>query len=292
MKHQESYIELIDAYLCGRLSEEARSSLDAKILSDPALAEQVEAQRLQLQGLELLLEDDLREKMTHWDELKQQSKRRKIVWGTIITVMALGLGLFWITRNLKQKTVSGAKEQPPAIHSTPQNSSHTPVLDSNILKIQAPKLNNKVKTKPEPIALLEFKQGIRDNLIDLYETQQRGTDQDSLAQTMLVLLKSNDLNSAEQLLLQQAKNAPPDFISSFSLATLDLLRGRYNNAVSAFELLLQKEPNVLTDRVEWYLTLAYLANAQNKQAGTLLQKIAKDKGNDFQNLAQRLLEQH
>lgn len=292
MKHQEPYIELIDAYLCGRLSEEARSSLEAKILSDPALAEQVEAQRLQLQGLELLLEDDLREKMTHWDDLKQQSKRRKIVWGTIISLTVVGLGFFWMTKNFKHKTAPTTKEQSPSMQSIPQDSSPLPPLDSNTRQIQTPKRNNKLKTKSEPIALLEFKQGIQDNLIDLYEIQQRGSDRDSLAQTMLVLLKSNDLNSAQQLLLQEARNAPPDFISSFSHATLDLLLGRYAGAVQAFEGLLQKEPSVLTDRVEWYLALAYLANAQNKQAETLLRKIAGDKGNDFQGLAQRLLERH
>lgn len=292
MKHQEPYIELIDAYLCGRLSEEARSSLEAKILSDPVLAEQVEAQRFQLQGLELLLEDDLREKMTHWDDLKQQSKRRKITWGTIIVLTVLGLGFFLITKNPKQKTAPATKGQPPSMQSTPQNSTHTPALDSNTQQIQAPKPSSKLKPKSEPIAILEFKQGIQDNLIDLYQVQQRGTDQDSLAQVMLVLLKNNDLNSAQQLLRQQTPNAPPDFIRSFSLATLDLLLGRHSSAVRAFERLLQTEPNVLTDRVEWYLALAYLANAQNEKAGTLLRKIAGDKGNDFQDLAQRLFERH
>lgn len=292
MKHQEPYIELIDAYLRGRLSEEARSSLEAKILSDPALAEQVEAQRLQLQGLELLLEDDLREKMTHWDDLKRLSKRRKIIWGTIISLTVVGLGFFWMTKYFKHKTVPTTKEQSPYIQPIPPDSPPSPANDSNVQQIQTPKLNTKLKSKSEPIVLLEFKPGIQGNLIALYEIQQRGTDRDSLAQIMLVLLKSNDFNSAQQLLLQQAKNAPPDFISSFSHATLDLLLGRYAGAVQAFEGLLQKEPNVLTDRVEWYLALAYLANAQNKQAETLLRKIAGDKGNDFQNLAQRLLDRY
>lgn len=292
MIHQESYIELIDAYLCGRLSEEARSSLEAKILSDSALAEQVEVQRLQLQGLELLLEDDLREKMATWDHTKQKIKQRRIGWGIMISVAALGLGLFWITKNSKHKTPVEVKQSPPLQKPTPQDSIPATPVDSNIQQPQTPNFKNNLKSKSEPIALLEFKPDIQTDLIDLYKTVERGVEDDSLTQTLVVLLTKNALDSAQELLLQQSKISPRDFITPFSMATLDLLRGHYASAVQSFEALRQKGPSALTDRVEWYLALAYLANDQDKQAKSVLQKIAKDQGNDFQYRAQRILERH
>lgn len=292
MTHQESYIELIDAYLCGRLSEEARSNLEAKILSDSALAEQVEAQRLQLKGLELLLEDDLRKKMTTWNHTKQKIKQRRIGWGIMISAAVLGLGLFWITKNSKHKTPVEVKQSSPLQKPTQQNSIPATPVDSNTRQAQPPTFKNNPTRRSEPIALLEFKPDIQADLIDLYKTVERGVEDDSLAQTFVVLLTKNALDSAHHLLLQQSKISPRDFITPFSMATLDLLRGQYASAVRAFEVLRQKGPNALTDRVEWYLALAYQANAQNKQAKSVLQKIAKDQGNDFQDRAQRLLERH
>lgn len=62
----------IEAYLHGDLNVEDKKAFEADIANNPQLAEQVEMQRFEWDGMEVILEDDLRGKMAQWQDEEKQ----------------------------------------------------------------------------------------------------------------------------------------------------------------------------------------------------------------------------
>ena len=63
----ENAIIKIDSYLLGQLSATEQAALESELVTNSALAEQVEQQRLHLQVLEIMVQNDLRQKLKTWE---------------------------------------------------------------------------------------------------------------------------------------------------------------------------------------------------------------------------------
>ncbi len=72
MNEKELY-DKIEAYLREDLSAADKKAFDAEIASNPQLAEQVEMHRFEWDGMEVILENDLRAKMAQWQEEGKQA---------------------------------------------------------------------------------------------------------------------------------------------------------------------------------------------------------------------------
>ena len=75
MNEKELY-DKIEAYLREDLSAADKKAFDAEIASNPLLAEQVEMHRFEWDGMEVILENDLRAKMVQWQE---EGKKGEII---------------------------------------------------------------------------------------------------------------------------------------------------------------------------------------------------------------------
>lgn len=73
----EAQIEEIRQYLSGQASEEVSQNIEAKIASDPAFAEEVEALRFLMQGLKTLHAQDMRAQVAQWEAERKQAETKE-----------------------------------------------------------------------------------------------------------------------------------------------------------------------------------------------------------------------
>jgi tetratricopeptide (TPR) repeat protein len=122
----------IEAYLCDGLPPAEKSALEKAIERDPKLKKQVEMQRLEWDGMEFLVEDDLRHKMKDWDsempfELATDTPDAKIValrpiyiyryHAAIAASLLLAIGSWWLwqTKKVPVEQPVARVEQPKPI---------------------------------------------------------------------------------------------------------------------------------------------------------------------------------
>jgi hypothetical protein len=67
MNPNKDFYYTIEAYLCDGLSPSEKKALENAMATNPPLKKQVEMQRLEWEGMECLVEADLRSKMNDWD---------------------------------------------------------------------------------------------------------------------------------------------------------------------------------------------------------------------------------
>ena len=66
--NNDKLFEKIESYLKGGLSPEEMTAFENEIKDNPKLAEAVDMHRFEWDAMEVLVETDLRDKMTQWDK--------------------------------------------------------------------------------------------------------------------------------------------------------------------------------------------------------------------------------
>lgn len=281
--NEEQLMEKIDAFLSGHLPAAEKADFEKELRDNPGLAEKVRRQRLHLQGLEVLVEDDLRSKMAIWKgRLHTPEAPPKTPWrwavGALLLIALLLIGLYWFKQ-------SGQTHPPLA-----QPRSGAPVAAA---PEPAPDLHPEQKTQPSPTrqyaALVKSYQGeIATELQNNCRELVRGANTNGLLEKAGKQIENRHFESAIGLLEQVPASDPQFTDAQFLLGTAYLLDGKYGNAIPIFEKLSPDESFLRADRAKWYLALAFLGNAQPEQAKVLLAEISKDRGNDFQIKAREL----
>lgn len=82
------------------------------------------------------------------------------------------------------------------------------------------------------------------------------------------------LNLLEEVLSKDQNNVAGHFYSAVSLQEL----GKYNNAISEYEIVIVDKDNLFMEQAEWYIGLCYLQSKDEKKAIEQFKKIADGKG--------------
>ena len=95
--NSEKDFEHIERYLNQELDEEAQHAFEAKLAADPNLRQELELYKLSRQGIEKIIEDDLRSDMNNWWEEEQphKSSRRMLLFVGLIAAIILGMTGWW-----------------------------------------------------------------------------------------------------------------------------------------------------------------------------------------------------
>lgn len=138
MNRTEHRFEQIEQYLRGQMPAGEAAAFEAEMTADPDLAALVQQQRLERQGLELLVERDLFARMQSWDRetvLSQAATQPHVAKVRPITVLFRAAAIaavfmaaifgWWLLRDSQ----SGATESTPTVVETkPKNKTKKPII--------------------------------------------------------------------------------------------------------------------------------------------------------------------
>jgi hypothetical protein len=166
MNQNKDFYYKIEAYLCDGLSPSEKKAFEHEIAFDPQLKRQVEMQRLEWDGMESLVETDLRNKMDDWDtempfemptlavvkpliapaEPKIVPMRHDYRW-SIAASLVLAVGaLIWLWQSKSPSETPIAHVEPPKSTELPIEPPKSPVESPKTLP--APPATAQVKPVP------------------------------------------------------------------------------------------------------------------------------------------------
>jgi hypothetical protein len=296
----------IDAYLKGHLSEEETTAFEKEMAVNTALSEQVARQRVHLEALDILLEDDLRAKLAIWsvetDHKPRHTRQWKLCGIGLAIIAVLLVFYFWVQS--KKEAIEPVNLKPNQQDSailekkeTRQNSKDTLKTKPNptIQKQKTPpsRLNRAVPSVLEaqkPIAatqtlpndiLTSTNEDLAAVLTDLENNMTRGnTSSDKLLAESFRLMRQKDYSKA----LNSLENVPYTE-GSLTRAMAYFLNGQYAQALPIFETLANNKGFDRLEMAEYYTALCLFANKQKNEAQQRLTKIAADTGNQYSNKA-------
>ena len=314
---QKELLYKLDAYILGHMSEPERISFEAELRENPLWQAQLNSQKSQLNAFEILVQEDLKTKITEWRYVRPWWKKP---FYQVCLLASLGfIGVFLI------KTIPPARPQSlkenPEMNTKPLDTVKTKIDTSvpnksvvvNTQTTNPPKqvtpMNKKItlpnppdashKARPvisaqnvvDPI-MVEYAEAYQKELLndinDVSILKGDAEDSSDFKQAGL-MIKRKSYDSAQILLrhIPQQVNYYTDV--RFALAAIHYVKKEYAKAIVGFELLIKENSYILRDNAKWYLALSYLANGQKIQAMTILENIAHAEGNNFQLKAADLL---
>lgn len=294
----------IEAYLDGRLAEEERVAFEQEMNQNPALLQQVEAQR---EATELLKRYLLREKInTILVDKPAIEKPYRWAWAVLIALLILLVSYFMFWRKQYRATPNNpptSKWKPDSLQIAP----HAPMqqllpdsLDAKVEKAQKPPLiaENKASELPLPAYPSPNIRGYGgDNaawkaLLDkVWYTQlpPKSTSFKAPFTAAAALLSNRDFENAF-LELETLEAASPQNDTLLLLKGYCLLEmGEGADALRYFQQLDESHPNWKA-WLEWHRALAKLISGGKDKASPEFKKIAKQSNHSFQRQAQKTLD--
>ncbi len=294
---EDNLMMKIDAYLKAHLSKEETAAFEQDMAVDTALAQQVARQRVHLEALDILLEDDLRAKMKNWETEMGDKPFASNNWkkgGLLIITIAVLLGLYFLfkpknnidlpnhlnkkdslileknnidTLQIKRNPSVPSQNEPPfpnksELPSPPKSDAKKPIAKVQTLP------NDLLETTNEDLALV---------LVDLENnTVRRDTQSNRLMSETYRLLKQKDYSKAING-LKNVSNTEGVFLCGIAY----FLNGQYTKALPIFENLVKNDGFGRTETAEYYAALCLLANGQKQEGAQRLTKIATDNGHQY-----------
>ncbi len=301
MQEEDNLLIKIDAYLKGHLSNEETAAFEQDIAADTALAQQVARQRVHLEALDILLEDDLRAKMKNWETEIDDKPLSSNKWknGVLLLItFAVLLGLYFLFKpkndmdlpnNLnKEDSLIIDKNNIDTLQTKPNptipTQNKSPFLNKSVLpsptKSDAKKPIVKAQTLPNDL-LETTNEDLALVLIDLENnTVRRDTQSNRLMSETYRLLKQKDYSKALNV-LKNVSNTEGVFLRGITY----FLNGQYLKALPIFEDLVKNDGFGRKETAEYYAALCLLANGQKQEGVQHLTKIASDNGHQYTNKA-------
>jgi hypothetical protein len=264
----EDNYSLIELYLLGKLNPTEQKNFEERLQREPELARAFRLQQLEHDALDLMLERDLRHKMTQWEteDAPGTSPQQRPYWplaaGIALVLLAI-LGIYWYTRPVTPKPVPTPPEvpqvPPPAPGETPMASTDTATAPLSPTPTRPAAQNDQ-----RLIALAE--RNYRDDMI---RAQLRGNNPglDSLnewynqQQFNKVIAATAIIASTEANYLRQLELRAHAF---FHLK-------KYKDAALLFEQLANSNKEPFAERSDWFYLLALAAQGDAAKTKLMVQ---------------------
>jgi Anaphase-promoting complex, cyclosome, subunit 3 len=304
--------DTIEAYIKGDLSPSEKQAFEIEIANNNDLATAVAMHRLEHEGMEHILETDLRQKMTSWEtdsppptkrDDDRPFKRRFSKWTVVAGVGLVALFVGYIYTKMSNLTMRMPPSQPNTeplqydstgriLNPNPIDTSKPPVVDNE----KTPS----VKMPEKPV----FKENTKDldkkevNITQNNAPQIKEVDYETLAETAyqepsLTTLRgsnpSDALSEASDAFSEKKYQKAIDALKNVPTADAQYAKSRvitahayfklkqYEKAIPAFKELI-KIGKPYSEDAQWYLILCYLTNHSNNKSAidTNLKSILSD----------------
>jgi len=299
MKNDEALFYKIEDYLKGKLPPDEAAALEQEIATDPALAEMVEMQRFEREGLEYMMGENLRAKIKDWETspplprpVSTQSANRsnwsahKKIWAGLLAIVLLGVAAFFLFRKNEppvpptqteqiapQDTTTQEKDVPvPPIENQP------PIATDE--KKPAEKQPTNDARRRELIALADASHQLPPGFFPDNLKGTDGTAKSPLAPAVEALRQTPPNYQkaiAEFSKIRQAAH-PQDYDKAQEmLAHVYFKTGQYGKAAAIFQKRTEMGlPPALHDEAEWYLLLSLVPDydGQKGRVDGLVEKMA------------------
>ena len=298
-ENEEDLLIRIDAYIRKHLSATEAADLERQIAADPALAARVEQQRRHLHALDVLLEDDLLDKMKVWNkEIEEKIKATRFQLWSKWTLAIVGVGAlvaiyFW----QKQLTmVMPQNQNKEVIQDSFRSKKQEPMTPNPETQNPKPKTQTPSVQKPtKPIADIKsipadfFASSEAELAVILTELKEESTRRSDKNDTLLLqtyrLIQQRDYAQAISL----SKNIQTTE-GAYVLAMTYFLKGQYAQALPVFNKLSKNEGFNRAEMADYYTALSFLGNGRKEEAKKQLSKIADDKGHQYTREAKMALQ--
>ncbi len=283
----EDNYSLIELYLLGKLNPTEKKNFEERLQREPELARAFRLQQLEHDALDLMLERDLRQKMSQWDSETPdlQSPRQRSYGGLVAGIALLVLlvaAIYWLTLPVAPAPVPAPTDAPAGSPTPPKEvpMAHTDTPAANPTKTVRP------TRSPDDQRLLALAENnYRDDMI---RAQLRGNSPglDSLnlwynqRQYPKVVAATNIIASSEANYWRQLELRAHAF---FQLK-------KYKDAALVFEQVANSNKEPFAERSDWFLLLALAAQGNAAQTRLLeqYQKIMATPDHTFYREAARL----
>lgn len=288
MSNEIIRFDQIQDYLDGKLSSEAQQAFEAQMATDAALAEEVGVHRLEREMMDMMLEDDIDNKMQEWQkekvQLPQRAKGSNRLW-LLITIIIIGVALllFFI---LRSNSTENSQQTPSS--SIPKNETSQPQAPAQ-KKYNGPVANTEEKPakketspsngKAEMIAMAEEFGGTPAFAGSFVRS---AADAESRFDSASVLIQEKRYDAAIRLLQTIPNDDPEIYLNShLNLGYLYFLQQNFNAAIPHFTYAASNRDYLYAESAEWYLVLANLGSGKTAEAEKSLNKILSDAGHSY-----------
>lgn len=295
MEWNEQIWQKIEDYLKGKLPSDEASGFEADIRNNPELAEMVDLYKLQEDGIELLVEKDLKEKLNQWEtappETPPGSSGFFFRWWILGVLLLCGLVLVvWMWPGTEgdnlaapdgteaefqqEESPSNASDIPDETvdpsDSEEDNSSDQPNREDETIEKQTPPA-----TDYGPIAMANYEPpGFLRQVRGDKSIPKNDLDQ------AIAAFQEKDFGGCIRILAPKLGNITKQ--EKQTLAHAYFASGQYDRASSLFGEL-KEEETFNPDEPEWYLLLSLAANYEkNKtEVDSMISKISREKEHGF-----------
>ncbi len=306
----------IDDYLDGKLNDADLIAFESAMKSDKALENEVNVYKLEKKATQLLVENDLRQKMKDWKAQREANKEKiktspikpafKLWWILGYAILGLFVALFaWLNFNKTVKTES------PSIDNKVEKVEKVEEFEKVEIKQDSPKSILPIKPRPDIVGT-RLRTNPKVNINEATENSDlayvnlansfyqspdfseafRSVDE-KIADTLKTLLEfwqKKDYSGVVQLVQTMGKSNNQNMLPQALLAHAQFNLKNFEEAESIFSNLSSKDLGQISEDANWYRALCLLALQKIAPAKEILQTIANVKNNPKSEEAEKLLE--
>ncbi len=324
--NQDLY-DKIDDYLNGNLEGTHLEAFEKALASDETLAVEVEVFRLEKEGVELLVEDDLRNKMNRWttqlppkntpNTVRKDSygeggeinaitkpKNRFWLWGGGLLLLGIG-SLVWYFTQKKEDTPKPVIEkrerlQYPAEDPKKPNEIRKPInqkpYNPDIVIEKKPKKQVENKTTSpidapkadDPYLTLAYVAYEDSDFSSDVRSRSTNDNENDPLKSSLEAWDTDNFNQVIRFTQSFQKHNPVYYRAQELLGHAYFKMKNYAFAENVFANIAHAENGNMSEDAEWYELLCLMALKNKKEADALLNKILKDSGHRKNLEAQKL----
>ncbi len=283
----------IEDYLKGKLPIEEVTAFEKEIAADPSLAEMVDMHRFEKEGMEYLVEQDLRQKIKDW-ETNPTIKRRinlKIIISVAAGILILVFAVWFFFFKTPEKREIVNEDPPTEKESIDQNETpkkeeeEKPKLRKDIAEtgkekneLSTPKTDQIERSQNKLLALAENNYVLPDNL----SSGLRSGNSENPENILSAGLKAFADDQMEKAILEfnkidKEKNPAEYELAQEYLAHAYFKSRQFDKSAQLFKAIAD-DSSFNKGEPEWYLLLSLIGDYANKkvEADALLKKISSD----------------
>ncbi|HFA48095.1 MAG TPA: hypothetical protein ENJ95_03645 [Bacteroidetes bacterium] len=315
MELNDDTFQKINKYVRGQLPKEEAAAFESEIAADPALQEEVDMARIEMDGMEYLLEEDLRQQMADWENdapqtgkgLKKSGSASAKWWIGVLVLAVLACLFYFIPGSDDEPAETPPTEKkelkndpPPAIaedkNKLPEKTPAPENKEEEIVKNEKPKTDQTKKPAfPNPdysgyTAIAEATYNVPDYLSEGSRSIDENEPQNALTKGIRAYLDGEYKKAIKQLESIRPESDPQLYeAAQKTLAHAYFKNKQFGKAAALFKSMADKS-NFNKDEPEWYLLLSLVADYGNNKAAAdeLLEKISGDGLHNYQGGAVKL----